>query len=64
MGYYLFNQKEVSQKAKENYFKEKSAEYYLKKQRSNKKSKNIDTETWPNKKKTRLKSIKEKDISN
>ena len=45
MSYYLFNRKEVSQKAKENYFKEKSAEYYLKKQRSNKKSKNIDTET-------------------
>ena len=39
MGYYPFNWKEVSQKAKESYFKEKSAEYYLKKQRSNKKSK-------------------------
>ena len=39
MGYYPFNRKEVSQKAKESYFKEKYAEYYLTKQRSNKKSK-------------------------
>ena len=29
MSYYHFNKKEVLQKAKENYFKEKGAEYYL-----------------------------------
>ena len=30
MSYYHFNRKEVLQKAKESYSKEKSAEYYLK----------------------------------
>ena len=29
MSYYHFNKKEVLQKAKENYSKEKGAEYYL-----------------------------------
>ena len=29
MNYYLFNRKEILQKAKERYFKEKDAEYYL-----------------------------------
>ena len=41
MSYYQFNRKEVLQKAKENYSKEKAAEYYLKnKQAIKKKSKN------------------------
>ena len=35
MNYYWFNRKEILQKAKERYFKEKAADYY-KKQRSNK----------------------------
>ena len=29
MSYYCFNRKEISQKAKERYFKEKAVEYYL-----------------------------------
>ena len=29
MSYYWFNRKEILQKAKENYSKEKAAEYYL-----------------------------------
>ena len=29
MSYYWFNRKEILQKAKERYFKEKAAEYYL-----------------------------------
>ena len=29
MSYYQFNKKEILQKAKENYSKEKAAEYYL-----------------------------------
>ena len=29
MSYYLFNRQEISQKAKERYSKEKTAEYYL-----------------------------------
>ena len=41
MSYYQFNRKEVLQKAKENYSKEKAAEYYLKnKEALKKKSKN------------------------
>ena len=56
MSYYWFNRKEILQKAKERYSKEKTAEYYLQnKEAIKEKSK---------KKKTRLKSIKEKDISN
>ena len=31
MSYYWFNRKEILQKAKERYFKEKAAEYYLQK---------------------------------
>ena len=30
MSYYQFNRQEILQKAKENYSKEKTAEYYLK----------------------------------
>ena len=41
MSYYWFNREEVLQKVKERYFKEKSAEYYLKKKEAIKeKSKN------------------------
>ena len=41
MSYYQFNRKEVLQKKKENYFKEKTAEYYLKiKESIKEKSKN------------------------
>ena len=29
MSYYLFNRKEILQKAKRRYFKEKAADYYL-----------------------------------
>ena len=50
MSYYHFNRKEILQKAKERYSKEKAAKYYLKNKEATKK--------------TRLKSIKEKDISN
>ena len=58
MSYYWFNRKEILQTAKERYSKEKTAEYYL----ENKEA--IDTKTCQKKKKTRLKSIKEKDMSN
>ena len=62
MSYYWFNRKEILQKAKEKYSKEKAADYYLE-NRSNKKSQRINTKTCQKKKKTRLKSTKEKDIS-
>ena len=58
MSYYWFNRQEVLLKAKERYSKEKSAEYY-----SQKKCQRIDTKTCQKKKKARLKSTKEKDIS-
>ena len=57
-SYYWFNRKEIWQKAKERYSKEKTAKYYLEnkeaiKEKSNKRYKNLSKE-----KKTRLKSIK------
>ena len=64
MSYYQFNRQEILQKAKERYSKEKAAEYYLQNKRAIKKSQEIDTKTCQRKKKTRLKSTKEKDISN
>ena len=41
MSYYQFNREEILQKAKDRYFKEKTAEYYLKnKEAIKRKSKN------------------------
>ena len=57
MSYYWFNSKEILQKAKEIYSK-------INLRRSNKKVKKIHTKTCQKKKMTRLKSSKEKDISN
>ena len=64
MNYYWFNSQEILQKAKEKYSKEKAAEYYAQNKEAIKKSQKIDTKTCQKKKKTRLKSTKEKDISN
>ena len=64
MSYYWFNRKEILQKAKERYSKEKAAEYYLQNKEVIKKGQRIDTKTCQKKKKTRLKSTKEKGISN
>ena len=64
MSYYWFNRKEILQKVKERYSKEKAAEYYLQNKEAIKKSQKIDTKTCQKKKKTRLRSTKEKDISN
>ena len=63
MSYYWFNRKEILQKAKEKYSKEKAAEYYLE-NREAIKSQKIDTKTCHKKNKTRLKSTKEKGIKN
>ena len=57
MSYYWFNRKEILQKAKEKYSKEKAAEYY-------KQNKESVIKTCHKKKKIRLKSIKEKSIKN
>ena len=63
MSYYHFNRKEILQKAKERYSKEKAVEYYLQNKEAIQKSQRIDTIPCQ-KKKTRLKNNKEKDISN
>ena len=53
------------QKRKERYSKEKAAAYYLEnKETIKEKSEKTDTKTYQKKKKTKLKSTKEKDISN
>ena len=69
MNYYWFNRQEILQKAKENFSKEKAAEYYeqnkeaikegVLKVKSRERYKNLSQE-----KKTRLKSTKEKNIKN
>ena len=63
MSYYWFNRLEILQKAKEKYSKEKAVEYYSQNKEVIKKSQESVTKTC-HKKKTRLKSTKEKDISN
>ena len=65
MSYYWFNRQEILQKAKEKYSKEKAAEYYAQnkeaiKEKSRERYKNLSQE----KRKTRLKSTKEKGIKN
>ena len=52
------------QKVKENYSKEKAAEYYKQNKETLKKSQESVIKTCHKKKKTRLKSIKEKNIKN
>ena len=63
-SYYYFNKEEILQKTKERYSKENVAWVLFTKQRKEKKNQKIDTKTCQKKKKTRLKSTKEKDISN
>ena len=63
MSYCQFNRQEILQKAKERYSKEKAPDYYLKNKEAMKSQKS-DAKTCLKKKKTRLKCIKEKDISN
>ena len=64
MSYYWFNIIKILQKAKERYSKEKADENYSQnKEAIKEKSKNC-YKNLPEEEKTRLKSIKEKDISN
>ena len=65
MNYYWFNRREILQKAKERYSKEKAAEYYFInkeaiREKSRERYKNLSQE----KKNTRSKSTKEKNIKN
>ena len=65
MSYYWFNRLEISQTAKEKYFREKTTEYYAQnkkaiKERSRERYKNLSQE----KQRTKLGNIKEKSIKN
>ena len=62
MNYYWFNKQEILQKAKENYSKEKAAEYY-KQNKEVLKEKSI-IKICHKKKKTKLNSIKKRNIKN
>ena len=64
MNYYWFNRQEVLQKEKERYSKEKAAEYYLQNKEAIKEKSRERYKNLSQKKKTRLKSSKEKNIQN
>ena len=65
MSCYWFNRQEILQKAKERYSKEKASAYYAQnKEPIKKKSQESVIKTCPKKKKTRLKSTKEKNSKN
>ena len=64
MNYYWFNRQEILQKAKENYSKEKAAEYYKQNKEAIKEKSREGYKNLLREKKTRLKSIKEKNIKN
>ena len=63
MNYYWFNRKEILQKAKEKYFKEKVAKYYTQNKEAIK-EKSRECYKYFSQKKTRLTSTKEKNIKN
>ena len=64
MSYYWFNRQKILQKAKVKYSKEKAAEYYAQNKEAIKKSQESVIKTCHKKKKTRLRSTKEKSIKN
>ena len=65
MNYYWFNVREILQKAKVKYSKQKAAEYYAQnKEAIKEKSRDCYKNLSQEKKKTRLKSIKVKNIKN
>ena len=64
MSYYWFNRLEVLQKEKERYSKEKAAEYYAQNKEAIKNVKRVLYKLVTRKRKTRLRSTKEKSIKN
>ena len=64
MSYYWFNRQEILQKAEEKYSKEKTAEYYAQNKVLWKKIQESVIKSSHKKKKSRLKSVKEKGIIN
>ena len=63
MSYHWFNRQEILQKVKERCSKEKAAEYYLKNKEAIKSQESV-IKSFNKKKKTRLRSTKEKNIKN
>ena len=64
MNYYWFNRQEILQKAKERYSKEKAAEYYAQNKEAIKGKSREHYKNLFKKKRTRLKSTKEKNSKN
>ena len=64
MSYYWFNRQAILQKAKERYSKEKAPEYYAQNNEAIKESQESLIKTCHKKKKSRLRSTKEKNIKN
>ena len=64
MNYCWFNRQEILQKANQKFSKEKAAEYYKRNKEAIKKSQESIIKTCHKKKKTKLKSIKTKNIKN
>ena len=64
MSYYQFNRQEILQKAKEKYSKEKAAEYYLQNKEAIKEKAKERYRNLPQEKKTKLESIRKKNIRN
>ena len=60
MSYYKFNIQETLQKAKEKYSKEKAVEYYLKKQRNNKRKVEKSIQKFVYRKKHQIKEYQRK----
>ena len=63
MNYYWFNRQEILQKAKENYSKEKAAEYYKQKKEAIKQKLRECYENLPQEAKDKIKEYQKKEIS-
>ena len=64
MSYYWCNRQKVLQKAKERYSKEKAAEYYQQNKEAIKEKSRNRYKSMSEEEKTKLKSIKRRDIKN
>ena len=64
MSYYWFNRKEILQKGKERYSKEKTAEYYLENREAIKKKSRDQYKNLSKEEKDKIKECQKKDISN
>ena len=63
MNYYWFNREDILQKAKENYFKEKAAEYYEQNKEAIKEKAREHYKNLSEEKKNKIKEYRKKKIS-